>query len=114
MEKKKEVKVGKVIIEIGKREIALTIDEVRALKSALVELLGEKQVHHHYNYNDYWRPRYYGGAVLDSTTTATYALTEVDKNFIAKGNSLFQDLMNGQDISLCYEPPKTIGVINNE
>lgn len=32
----KEIKVGKIIIEIGKRETPLTVDEAKALKAALL------------------------------------------------------------------------------
>jgi hypothetical protein len=91
----KEIKVGKIIIEIGKKETPLTIDEAKALKAALCELFPEpKQVEHHHtrevirdNWRPYWAP-YYG---LSGGYTSCNS--EV---------SLLNQLQSGNDIKLSY------------
>lgn len=55
---KKDVSIQSIKILMGKREVELTIEEARKLKSALEEIFGvkvDKQVEHIYHYKDYYR-----------------------------------------------------------
>lgn len=99
---KKEIKVGKIIIEIGKKETPLTIDEAKALKAALCELFPEpKQVEHHHtrevireNYRPYWQ---WGYGVLGNSS-GTAIMDQIDKFKY----SLSTALESGNDIKLSY------------
>lgn len=58
---KKDTLIKGINLQIGKKEIQLSVEEAKELKKALEELFGEKIVkeeHHHYNgytYYPYWR-----------------------------------------------------------
>jgi hypothetical protein len=55
MDKQKDIKVESVNIKIGGREINLSVEEAKKLKSALEDLFG-KEVVHEYLDKWYWRP----------------------------------------------------------
>lgn len=100
----KVVKVGKIIIEIGKKEIPLTIEEVKALKSALSELLGETKTVTQYvpTWYDLWRPRSYGG-LYGSLGYASGGLTmESSQNYGSQLEQFQERLAKGENVTLSY------------
>lgn len=48
--------VKKIVLQLGKREIELTVAEAKELFKGLDELFGEKTVEHHYHRPWYWKP----------------------------------------------------------
>ena len=58
-DKKKEVAIKKIVVDLGRRELVLTTEEAIQLKTALNELFGKviketvKEEHHHY-YPGWW------------------------------------------------------------
>ena len=61
--KEKTVSIQSIKILMGKKEVELSIEEAKKLKSALEEIFGvkiiEKTEHiHHHDYFRYWKPYY--------------------------------------------------------
>lgn len=63
MKKNKEIKVSKIIINVGDKEIRVTPDEAKELYNVLSDLLGKKEVNPYFYplipyypkiYKDYW------------------------------------------------------------
>ena len=71
----KEIKVESLKISIGKKELNLTVEEAKKLKTALEDLFGKDVIHEHHHdwYYKYWntatpyRPMW--GEVLCSSNT---------------------------------------------
>jgi hypothetical protein len=107
MEKQKEVKVSKMVIQLSDESISLSISDAKKLYEALAELFGKKIVEHEHHYpNDYWwyRPYkyepYYMGAIggglmmLGSNQKMLNAgnLQLETANFTSKADTLYCDL----------------------
>lgn len=61
-EKSQEVLLKELVIKIGKKDITLSIEEARKLKTALEDLFGKeviKEVKHEHHYDWYYKP-YWG------------------------------------------------------
>jgi len=68
MKKTREVKIKKVVLKIGKRELSFTIEEARKLFDVLGGLFKTKVIreeHHHYEYPYY---RWWWSIPYDNTT----------------------------------------------
>jgi hypothetical protein len=54
-------------LQLGKKEVALTMEQAKKLKEALDELFGKeviKEVHHHdHDYRYWWQPWYLTGTI---------------------------------------------------
>ena len=46
MKEEKKIKIDKLILTIGKKEILLTVEEAKELQAALSELFAAKEIHH--------------------------------------------------------------------
>lgn len=58
----KEMAVSEIVLKIGQREIKLSVEEAKKLKSALEGLFGKeviKEVKHEHHYDWYYQPHYY-------------------------------------------------------
>ncbi len=71
-----DIAIKKVVLNLGGKEISLTIEQAKKLKGSLEELFGKeiiKEVIHDHHYDWHWRYRdpYYalGLTTLGSTTT---------------------------------------------
>jgi hypothetical protein len=56
MENKTEIK--KIVLQLGKKEVELTVEECKKLKEVLSEMFGKevvKEIHHHDYYKWYWQ-----------------------------------------------------------
>lgn len=52
----KEIEVKSLKLAIGKREIDLTIEEARKLRTALDEIFGTGTIRHEHHYDRWWWP----------------------------------------------------------
>ena len=89
MAKEKKIGVSKIVINIGDKEAALTVEQARELRDALNAVLGEKVVEKIVE-RDHWYPYYpylYGtiyGSDVTTTGTTTGGITGTT---ITYGNS---------------------------
>lgn len=68
----KQVEVKALILSIGKREVALTIEEAKKLHEALNAIFGEKLVrheHHHDRWYYPWNTTIISGSSISTATT---------------------------------------------
>ena len=68
--KEKEIEITKVVLKLGAREVELTVDEARKLKSALDGLFKEKEIVREVHHHDYWR--WYWNQPIYNPITTTY------------------------------------------
>lgn len=69
MEQKTEIK--KIVLQLGKKDIELTVEECKKLKDLLSELFGRdvvkevvKEIHHGYPYRWYWNYPQWNGDIV--------------------------------------------------
>jgi len=92
-EKKMDVSIEKIIIKIGKKEIALTKEEVNKLHSALDDLFGKETiVKHEYSHSPwyYTRPRYrdpYERWYIGDTICSSNQMTGLSSNGMFSTNA---------------------------
>lgn len=59
--KQEEVKINNIVLNVGKKEIVLTVEQAKKLKSLLEDLFGKeiiKEVKHEHHYDWWYRPYY--------------------------------------------------------
>ena len=59
METKEDVKINNIVLNIGKKEISLTVEQAKKLKSMLNDLFGKeiiKEVKHEHHYDWWYKP----------------------------------------------------------
>ena len=106
-ETKKEVAISKVVVQLGRRELILDIEEAKQLKNVLNELFGQvivektevvKEHHYHNNYPYFYNyppVTYYGnystgglnGAIYCSTVTNSTMPAQFKLNIDDKGEA---------------------------
>jgi len=69
--KAKEIAITKLVIQMGEREVPLTVEESRKLYAVLKEIFEEKEVvkevHHHDRWHWYWGPSYCPTGTITTT-----------------------------------------------
>ena len=93
MTDKKKIGVSKIVINIGDKEAALTVEQAKELRDALNAVLGEKVVerviekhdnwypYQPYTFQRYWavtvgdQPQIYGSGTKYGDTTGVYTIT---------------------------------------
>jgi hypothetical protein len=79
MSKEKKIGVSKIVIQIGDKEVSLTIEQVKELSAALSSLLGSEKI------IERWYPRYWyadGGTTVYGNTTVGVTTNTDDANGI--------------------------------
>lgn len=70
------VEIKKIVLQLGEKEVELTIEEAKKLKETLNELFGTQIV-----YQDRWYYHYPWQAIPITTTTPNYVLTTAGTNY---------------------------------
>ena len=74
MKESEEVKINNIVLNVGKKEIVLSVDQAKKLKGLLEDLFGKeviKEVKHEHHYDWYYKPWHYkyGNQVYCSSKT---------------------------------------------
>ena len=76
----KEIKIESLKINIGKKEIELSVEEAKKLKKALEDIFGKEIVHEHHH--DWWyrpyypvQPYYWGTIACGGTSNLTSSIS---------------------------------------
>lgn len=79
----KEIKIDSIKINIGKKELNLSVEDAKKLKVVLEDLFGKEIVHQHH---DHW---WYRNQYLSNNPQWTYATTYATNTAnITEGNTL--------------------------
>jgi hypothetical protein len=100
--KEKKIGVSKIVINIGDKEAALTVEQAKELRDALNAVLGERVVERvvehdrWYPYQPYVYPRYFEVTVCDSPNisgTITNGIVYANGNYTITLNNSDDDLL---------------------
>lgn len=93
-----DVKIDKIILKLGKREIALGMEEARDLFNALEKLFGSKVIHVQHD-NWYWRYPYPAVTWCGGTSNTSEVLCSTSGNTLQLSCSSADALQSASKLS---------------